>query len=144
MNKQEYERWEAPTPKKSKKGKWFLLGLLALFILYSVSGIKVSHHDSDKDEVETEDLVLSDEAEKSENFSSQSILDVTYHQEEPNNKTDKVSHIADVAVKKTDEVAEQAIEDANKAASQAIEDANKAVENILGTPSQSHKTEIKK
>ena len=142
MNKQEYERWEVPAPKKSKKGKWFLLGVLALFVLYTVSGIIVLHNDSDKDEVETEDLVPSNDAEKSENIPSNSTLDVIYHQEETNNKTDKVSQIADVAVKKADKVAGQAIENANKVASQAVEDANKAVENIIG--SQSYKTEPKR
>lgn len=141
MNKQEYERWEAPAPKKPKKGKWFLLGLLVLFVLYFVSGIKVSHHDSNEDKIEIEDQVSSDEVEDNEGFSFQSTLD---NQEELNNKTDKVSQISDVAVKKADEVAEQAIEDANKAASQAIENDNKAVEEVLGTPYQTRKTETKK
>ena len=84
MNKQEYERWEAPAPKKPKKGKWFLLGLLVLFVLYFVSGIKVSHHDSNEDKIEIEDQVLSDEVENNEGFSFQSTLD---NQEELNNKT---------------------------------------------------------
>ena len=143
MNKQEYERWETPAPKKPKRWLWYLWGLLALFVLYSVSGIKVLHHDSDKDEVQTEDLVPSNEVEKSEN-SSKTTLDVTYHQEEPNNKTDKISYTSDLATKKADAVVKQAIEDANKSASQAVEDANKEVENVLGTSSQSHKTETKK
>ncbi len=141
MNKQEYERWETPAPKKSNNKKWFILGLLALFALYILSGLKISYnHDFNKEEVKTEDVVSPNEVEESEDVASQSAREVIYH----NDRTDKTSHIADVTVKKANDAAEQALEDANKFASQAVEDANKAVEDVLGTPYQSHMAEPKK
>ena len=134
MNRQEYERWEMPTPKKPNGSKYIVWIVLALLALYFFRGRMFSfHHDFEEEEVRTNEVMLSAGEEGSENIASQSYRDLENNQEDPYRKTDNIVRKAEDAVNK-----------AKKEAEQAIENAHKTAEDVLGVPYQSHKTEPQK